>query len=145
MNQINYIQVLPEVVLAIFGIAVMMLDPLMPAARSRRSLGWLAFAGTLAALAASFYQAYCDEAPGTGWFGMVRVDEFSIFFHVLLCAISSVIILCSLEYLDAEDIRAGEYYALILFGTVGSVLMSTAVELVLVFIGIEISSISSYV
>jgi NADH-quinone oxidoreductase subunit N len=80
-----------------------------------------------------------------GWFGMVRVDNFAIFFHLLVPAISAICILASLEYLDVQNIRSGEYYALILFGTVGMVLMSSAIELVLIFIALEISSISTYV
>ncbi len=76
---------------------------------------------------------------------MVRVDSFAIFFHLLIPAISAVCILLSLEYLDTQNIRSGEYYALILFGTVGMVLMSSAVELVLIFIALEISSISTYI
>jgi NADH-quinone oxidoreductase subunit N len=55
------------------------------------------------------------------------------------------VILCSYEYLAVQRIRAGEYYALILFGVVGMALMSSAIELVLIFIALEISSISSYV
>jgi NADH-quinone oxidoreductase subunit N len=82
---------------------------------------------------------------GSGWFNVIRVDEFSIFFHVLICAISAIVILASFEYLDAQQIHAGEYYGLILFGTVGMVLMSSAVELVLIFIALEISSISTYI
>jgi NADH-quinone oxidoreductase subunit N len=142
MSELNYIQILPEVILSIFGIAVMMLDPLMADRSSRRPLGYLAAAGALASVGASFYQT---NAPGDGWFGMIRVDEFSIFFHVVISLITLVVILTSLEYLEAQQIRAGEYYALILFGTVGAVLMSSAVELVLIFIALEISSISSYV
>jgi NADH-quinone oxidoreductase subunit N len=80
-----------------------------------------------------------------GWFGMVRVDNFAIFFHLLIPAISGICILASLEYLDAQNIRSGEYYALILFGIVGMVLMSSAIELVLIFIALEISSISTYI
>src|SRR5262249_16437042 len=60
-------------------------------------------------------------------------------------AISALCILASLEYLEAQNIRSGEYYALILFGTLGMVLMSSAIELVLIFIALEISSISTYV
>ncbi len=141
-QQLNYIQILPEVVLSIFGLLVMLIDPLLPEKDTRRSMGWLAFAGALAGIAASLYQTH---AQGTGWFGMVRVDAFSIFFHVLVIAISAVTILASFEYLDAQQIRSGEYYGLILFGTVGMALMSSAVELVLIFIALEISSISTYI
>ena len=76
---------------------------------------------------------------------MVKVDAFSVFFHVLVTAIAAVVILSSYEYMEVQRIRAGEYYALILFGAVGMCLMSSAVELVLIFIALEISSISTYV
>jgi NADH-quinone oxidoreductase subunit N len=76
---------------------------------------------------------------------MVRVEGFSIFFHFLVIAIAAIVILTSYEYMAVQRIRAGEYYALILFGTVGMCLMSSAIELVLIFIALEISSISSYV
>ncbi len=83
--------------------------------------------------------------PGTAFTGMVSVDSFSIFFHVLVIAITSVVILSSYEYMAVQKIRAGEYYGLILLSTVGMCLMSSAVELVLIFIALEISSISTYV
>ena len=54
-------------------------------------------------------------------------------------------ILTSFEYMEVQQIRAGEYYGLILFGAVGMCLMSSAVELVLIFIALEISSISTYI
>jgi len=56
-----------------------------------------------------------------------------------------VVILSSFEYLAVQRIRASEYFALILFGVVGMTIMSSAVELVLIFIGLEMSSISTYV
>jgi NADH-quinone oxidoreductase subunit N len=145
MNPIHiddYICILPELVLTAFGIAVMIIDPLLPAGKSRRGLGILSLIGTLVAIAAAFYQI---NYYGDAWFHMVHVDTFSIFFHVLIPAISAVCILASLEYLDQQKINTGEYYGLILFGTVGMVLMSCAIELVLIFIALEISSISTYV
>jgi NADH-quinone oxidoreductase subunit N len=145
----DYIRILPELVLSGFGIAVMMIDPLLPAKNSRKTLGWFSLLGTVVAIAAAVCQmAWLGRDSGfstPGWAGMLRVDSFSIFFHILIPAISGVCILASLEYLDAQGIRSGEYYALILFGTVGMVLMSSAVELVLIFIALEISSISTYI
>lgn len=142
----DYIRILPELVLTAFGIVVMIVDPLLPAGKSRKNLGILALVGTLATIGAAFYQlGTYGLHSSTGWFGMVRVDSFSIFFHILIPAISAVCILASLEYLDQQKINTGEYYGLILFGTVGMVLMSSAVELVLIFIALEISSISTYI
>ncbi len=136
-------RILPELVLTASGVVVMLVDPLLDAKTSRKGLGIFALIGTLAAMAAAFLQI--GDSGHTAWFGMVRVDSFSIFFHILIPAISAVCILASLEYLDQQNIRTGEYYALILFGTVGMVLMSSAIELVLIFIALEISSISTYV
>jgi NADH-quinone oxidoreductase subunit N len=138
----DYVSILPELVLSLFGVAVMMLEPLLAPGASRRPLGYVALAGTVAAFLAALYQA---RYPGTGFFGMVRVDAFSTFFHLLITVIATLVVLTSFEYLDVQQIRGGEYYGLILFGAVGMVLMSSAVELVLVFIALEISSISTYI
>src|SRR5215468_6256569 len=145
----DYIRILPELVLTAFGVAVMLIDPLLKPEDSRKNLGILSLVGCLAAIAATFGQiAWLARDPSfgaPGWFGMVRVDSFSIFFHILIPAISALCILASLEYLQAQNIRSGEYFGLILFGTVGMVLMSSAIELVLIFIALEISSISTYI
>ena len=139
---LSYVRILPELILSAFGLIVMLVEPLLPQRGTHKSLGIFSLIGTLAAMVASLYQT---NYPGWGWFNMVRVDEFSVFFHVLICAISAVVILASFEYLEAQQIRGGEYYGLILFGTVGMVLMSSAVELVLIFIALEISSIATYI
>src|SRR5579872_2945233 len=142
----DYLRILPELILSIFGIIVMVADPMMGSRSSRKGLGWLSLAGVLLAMGAGFYQIIDPSSQGDGWFKMVHVDSFSIFFHILVCAISALCILASLEYLDRQGMGgAGEYYGLILFGTVGMVLMSSAVELVLIFIALEISSISTYI
>jgi NADH-quinone oxidoreductase subunit N len=138
----DYIRILPELVLSLSGIVVMLLEPTLDERRSQKTLGTLALAGSLLAVAASFYQA---QYPGSAFWGMVRVDGFSVFFHVLITSIAAVVILTSYEYMSVQRIRAGEYYGLILFGTVGMCLMSSAVELVLIFIALEISSISTYI
>src|SRR5215470_2003483 len=146
---VDYIRILPELVLSAFGIAVMLIDSYLKPGASRKGLGLLSLGGTLGAIAATFYQmTWLARDPSfakPGWFDMVRVDSFSIFFHILIPCISALCILASLEYLDAQNIRSGEYFGLILFGTVGMVLMSSAVELVLIFIALEISSISTYI
>jgi NADH-quinone oxidoreductase subunit N len=82
---------------------------------------------------------------GLGFFGMIKVDAFSVFFHFVVIAVTLLVILSSYEYMEVQQIRAGEYYGLILFGAVGMALMSSAMELVLIFIALEISSISTYI
>lgn len=138
----DYVRILPELVLSAFGIVVMMAEPLIDERRNQQTLGFIALIGSLAAVAASFYQASYE---GFAFWNMVKVSTFSVFFHVLVTAIAAVVILASYEYMAVQRIRAGEYYALILFGTVGTCLMSSAMELVLIFIALEISSISTYI
>jgi len=140
----DYIRILPELVLSLFGIIIMLLDPLVDEEKSQKTLGLIGFAGTLAGLAATWYMGR-PENHGLAFSNMVRVDCFSVFFHFLVIAIAAVVILTSFEYMAVQKIRAGEYYALILFSVVGMGLMSSAVELVLIFIALEISSISTYV
>jgi NADH-quinone oxidoreductase subunit N len=139
---VDYIRILPEVVLSVFGIIVMMIDPLIPEHGSKKPLGIIAIVGTLAGLAATAFQT---GFYGNAFYNTIRVDTFSVFFHVVVLLIALVVSLTSLEYLEVQRIRSGEYYALVLFGTVGMMLMSSAVELVLIFIALEISSISTYI
>ena len=138
----DYVRILPELLLSIFGMAIMVIEPLMDERRGQQILGVIALVGTLAAVGGSVYQA---QYPGFAFWNMIQVSPFSVFFHVLVTAIAAVVILASYEYMGVQRIRAGEYYALILFGTVGMCLMSSAVELVLIFISLEISSISTYI
>jgi len=139
---VEYIRILPELVLTIFGMLIMLLDPLIDDRRSQKTLGAVALLGSLAAIAATLYQS---QFPGLGFWNMVRVDTFSLFFHFLITTITALVILSSYDYMAVQQIRAGEYYGLILFGAVGMCLMSSAMELVLIFIALEISSISTYI
>jgi NADH-quinone oxidoreductase subunit N len=139
---VEYIRILPEIVLSVFGMAIMALDPLLAERGSQKLLGLLALTGSVAAIGATLYQS---QYPGAAFWGMISVDRFSTFFHFLVTTIAAVVILTSYEYMEVQQIPAGEYYGLILFGAVGMCLMSSAVELVLIFIALEISSISTYV
>jgi NADH-quinone oxidoreductase subunit N len=144
----DYIAILPEIVLSLFGMLIMLLDPVMDERRSQRTLGGIALIGGFVALAATFFQSHYlthTGFPGLGFWNMIKVDAFSIFFHVVVAAVTILVILSSYEYMEVQQIRAGEYYGLILFGAVGMDLMSSAMELVLIFIALEISSIATYI
>jgi len=140
-SYIDLVRILPEVVLVAFGLLVMLAEPFLP--RGQKSLlGPLALVGTLLALAATAVQA---GYPGHAFSRLVVNDGFSVFFHFVLLTITALTILASLRYLERENINHAEYYALLLFGTVGMGLMVSANELVLVFLGLETSSIATYV
>ena len=136
-------RILPEVILTLTGVAVMLIDASLPPALPRRPLGWIAAIGTTMALWASLWQLSLPQ--GTGFFSTVETSAFTIFFHVLICGIVLVALLLSLDTLPEDSHHQGEYYALIVFGAVGMCLLTGAVELLVVFIALEISSISTYI
>lgn len=139
--EINLIAILPVVVLSIFGIAVMALEPFVSEGK-KSLLGWLAFAGTLiAGLSILPMQNWRGQWYSNLWV----VDNFSIFFHVLFIFIGAMTILISIDYLPRERMNHAEYYALLLFATAGMLVMAGSNELMMVFIGLEILSIATYV
>ncbi|MGD0730984.1 MAG: NADH-quinone oxidoreductase subunit N [Terracidiphilus sp.] len=140
---LDIFRILPEVVLTLTGVAVMLIDSSLPPAVPRRNLGWVAAIGATLALWASVWQL--SLPMGTGFYSTVETSPFTVFFHVLICGIVLVAVLLSLDTLPEDSHHQGEYYALIVFGAVGMCLLTGAVELLLVFIALEISSISTYV
>ena len=83
--------------------------------------------------------------PGPAFHDMMMVDGFATFFRVLLIAVGLLAVFASTEYLRRENAGAGEFFALVMFSIVGKCIMAAANELIMIFIGLEISSIASYV
>ena len=134
-------RIAPEIVLCVFGMLIMLIDPFVPAGR-KRSMGWLAFVGTLVALGSLRYM-FTDL--GSAYSGLLHVDLFSLFVHGIVISVAALAVLGSFDYLDHENIQRGEYYALLLFATAGMGILASANELITAFVGLEISSISTYI
>ncbi len=158
----NLLALLPELLMTLTGVLVMVIEPLIPINRSRKPLGWLAILGTALAGGATWYQhRLIDNAYGTpitGFYSTVQADEFSVFFHLLIASVVIAVLLASLDYFEGPTTpgspaglpvgvatHAGEYFALVIFGATGMMFMTCSVELLMVFIGLEISSISTYI
>jgi NADH-quinone oxidoreductase subunit N len=136
-------RILPEVILTLTGVVVMLTEASLPPGFPRRYLGMVAAVGTMLALWASIGQLYFPQ--GTGFYGTVETSAFTVFFHVLICGIVLVALLLSLDTLPEDSHHQGEFYALVVFGAVGMCLLTGAVELLVVFIALEISSIATYI
>jgi NADH-quinone oxidoreductase subunit N len=136
-------RILPEVILTLTGVVVMLTEASLPPGFPRRYLGMVAAIGTMLALWASVGQLYFPQ--GTGFYGTVETSAFTVFFHVLICGIVLVALLLSLDTLPEDSHHQGEFYALVVFGAVGMCLLTGAVELLVVFIALEISSIATYI
>jgi NADH-quinone oxidoreductase subunit N len=139
----NVLALLPEYILTVTGVVVMLTESVLKPATSRKPLGWLAILGTFLSGLASYYQLQFGTLHAFS--GSIQVDAFSVFFHLVIAAVVLVTLLGSLDYFEGNASHAGEYFALVLFGAVGMMFMTCSVELLMVFIGLEISSISTYI
>ncbi len=120
---------------------VMFLSPLMSKAR-QGFLAGVALVGAALALVSTYFPL---THPGLAYSGLFRADSFSLFVHWIVCGVAFLVILGSVQYLKRDDLDAGEFYALILFATAGMGVMAGAHELLTAFVGLEMSSIASYV
>jgi NADH-quinone oxidoreductase subunit N len=142
----DYLRILPEILLTFFGIAVMMLEAV---SRGKRAyLGVISLLGIAAAFTANVPGLVTGplSLPATAFHRMIVVDGYGIFFRAVVMGVGFLSILTSLSYLEREDSHGGgEFYSLVLFSMVGQCIMVTAADLIMVFIGLEISSIATYV
>ena len=130
-------RVLPELIWCAFGVILMLLQPFL---KNRQVLTFLAMVGAALGTLSTFF-----GVPGSGFFGLIQFDTYSVFFHWLVGLIAFLVILASDSYLARENLEGAEFYALILFATTGMGVLASAQELLTAFIGLEMSSISSYV
>jgi NADH-quinone oxidoreductase subunit N len=140
-KSVELLRFLPEIVLTVVGTLLMVLESI-GGQRWSRLYGNLSLAGLGGALAAAV-SAY--GSPGPAFSGMLIADGFGAFFRVLVIGVGILTVLASYRYLGREGVDTGEYHALILFSIVGQCVMVTANDLIMIFIGLEISSIASYV
>jgi len=131
----------PELILTVAGTLLMVLDPLF-AERYRKLFGHLSIAALLLAL---FGALEAQTVTGLSFSNLLIVDGFATFFRVLVCTIGILAVLLSYRFLDRELAETGEYHALLLFCVAGQCLMAASNDLIMIFIGLEISSIATYI
>jgi NADH-quinone oxidoreductase subunit N len=135
----DLLRVLPELIWCTFGMLAMFLEPFV---RGRNFFTGLALVGAIAGTGAAFV---AGATPGEGFYGLVQSDVFSFFFRLLVGLVSVLVILSANSYLQRESLPVPEFYALLLFATAGMGVLASARELLTAFIGLELSSISSYI
>jgi NADH-quinone oxidoreductase subunit N len=136
---IDLYRVLPELLWCGFGALAMLMQPFV---RNRYFFTVLAFLGALAGTAAS---CFAFRNAGPGFYGLIQSDAFSFFFHLLVGTVALLVVLAAGPYLGRERLPFAEFYALLLFATAGMGVLASAQELLTAFIGLEMSSISSYI
>jgi NADH-quinone oxidoreductase subunit N len=149
-NWSDYLLALPITLLTLFALGVLLIDLMLPP-ESKWVNAVTALIGVLFATAGVVkIQLWLRASPHTsaGAAGMMRsmlVDRFAIYFFYLFLAGTAISILMSMRYMKVEHENHGEYYALMLLSVVGMMCMASGMDIVLIFIGLELMAISTYV
>jgi NADH-quinone oxidoreductase subunit N len=133
--------ILPELIIAVGACAILLIDLVLP----RTARGWLAylslvFIGTAGAATMSLSAEHVEAFSG-----LFLLDPFSSYFKVLLYLATALTVLLSIRYLEIERIHVGEYYAFLLFATCGLMVMVSSGDLITIFLGLELASVSLYI
>ena len=137
----DILRILPEIILAGTATILMVLVPLIKNKLSTL-YGNVSIAAMLAAMAAAVYGA---SIPGMAFSNLLVVDHYATFFRVLVLAVGIASVLSSYQFIRRDQVEAGEFHALLLFSLSGQCLMVAANSLIMIFIGLEISSIATYI
>jgi NADH-quinone oxidoreductase subunit N len=148
---------MPEIILTVFACAALVLDVMLPR-KNKRIVGWVCLAGIGATLVSLYFVAagilgfdigqfnFAHEAASrTAFFDMVVVDVYAVVFKLIFLVGAGLSILLSIKYLDEEGEQRGEYYSLILFSVIGMMFMASGVDLLTLFIALELMAISVYI
>ncbi|RMH19969.1 MAG: NADH-quinone oxidoreductase subunit N [Gemmatimonadetes bacterium] len=134
----------PELILTALGMLVLIAGVSRRLARDpERSfdIGWLALAGVLLA---AFANGWMYGVHEVGTQAMIAVDRFRLFANWVLLGSAGLAVVMSMAYVDRQRLQAGEYYGLLLFSTVGMMVMAAARDLIVIFLGLELMSIAVY-
>lgn len=140
--EINWQLLMPELIIALTLLIVLVFD--LFDSISKTVLGWMTIVGAGIALWVSI-QMHQAGTVGTQFSEMFKVDNFSLFFNIIFLVSTILVVLISISYLGGGDRKQGPYYLLILLATLGMMLMAAGNELIIVFLGLELMSLSLYV
>ena len=137
---IDLISLAPVLVLSVFGMMVLITDLFI--GKNKSILVFMSLIGLLMAAISSLAKF---NLPVHSFNGAYVVDHLSVFFTFIFCISSAMAILLSVDFNKREEIKVGEYYSLILFCTVGMIVLASSTDMIMIFLGIEIISISLYI
>ena len=136
---LNFLALAPSLIVMGTALIVLLLDL---AVADKRFLGYLGLLGVVAAAVASMVMA--GHAP-LAFQDMAVSDRYALFFNLVFLVTAGLATLIAVDYLERHDLEHGAYYALLLFSTSGMMLMAAATDLIVIFLGLEIMSISLYI
>ncbi len=138
---VNFAAIMPSLVLTLFGMAILLVSVFLPRG-STTPVAWLS---VVALVVTGFVSLGAWNNPEVGFYGHVALDNFATFFNIIFLVSAALTILISDDYLRREGYPVGEYYPLILFATAGAMWMASGTDLLTIFLGLEVLSVSLYV
>ncbi|HEV7700922.1 MAG TPA: NADH-quinone oxidoreductase subunit N [Pyrinomonadaceae bacterium] len=138
----NVSVILPELVVATAGVIIMLYDSFMP--RQKAVSGAIAIIGLVVA-GVLLVGLWGGNAPALSWGGMIANDNLRLSFSFVFLFVTAITVLVSTIWVERESVPVGEYHALLMFATFGMMMMSAGNDLVVIFLGLETSSIATYV
>lgn len=135
--------IIPEIIVVGVACILLAIDPLFK--KCRDITGILSIVAVIGAAIGSYCIMTGDLAGGTYFAGMLKVDGFSSFFKIIFYLVTILTILMSFKYVKYRDINMGEYYLLMLFSLSGMMVLVSAVDLLTIYVGLELMSIPIYV
>jgi NADH-quinone oxidoreductase subunit N len=143
--EVNFGLILPELIVGVGGVLVMLLDAFVRPAQ-RWVTGSLSLAGlAAAAIACVWMWIYGTGVSSNDFNGMIVFDELRLSFTLIFLLVSALTVLISMVWVENEKLPAGEFHSLLMFATLGMMLMASGGDLVIIFLGLEILSIATYV
>jgi NADH-quinone oxidoreductase subunit N len=143
---INFSAICPEIIITVFALIILLLQSFAPV-KSKGYFAYICFSGILLASVLVIYtpSAFALRFVENSFSGMWVVDNYSRFFKLIFLLGSGLTLLISVNYVVTEEIQHGEFFSLILFATLGMMIMASGADLVVIFLGLELMSISLYV
>jgi NADH-quinone oxidoreductase subunit N len=141
---VNLALILPELIICLVGVIVMLVDAFAKPTQ-RWVTGGISLAGLIAAAGASVWLWLSWQGVSSAFNGMIVLDELRLGFTVVFLVVSALTILISMVWVENERLPAGEFHSLLMFATAGMMFMASAGDLVIIFLGLEILSIATYV
>src|SRR5262249_41217149 len=138
---LDWLALAPVLIVTLTGFAGLLLD----VAPGERGKGPLAGGGVLGLGGAVVVSLFLWGGAASSFQGMLALDDFALFFNVLVGVSASLVLLLSVDYLRRQGAELGEYYVLVLFAALGMMLMAGGTDLLVVFLGLELMSLSLYV
>src|SRR6476620_5735167 len=141
---INWALIAPEVIVCAAAVLVMLVDAFAKPSQ-RWITGGISLAGLLGGAVATIWLWNSGLVAGDAFNRMIVLDELRLGFTLVFLLVSVLTLLISTVWVQGEELPAGEFHALLLFATVGMMLMASGGDLVIIFLGLEILSIATYV